>query len=97
VRVDKTVIERTLRMGVVQLFGIRLGATPSWYRVVSHLDWVGIATVLDLVLQTEADLAKIPNFGNDEVKRVRRKLREHGLRLGMKLNADGKLMMGDDP
>jgi DNA-directed RNA polymerase subunit alpha len=42
---------------------------------------VGIETIGDLVVKTEAELAAIPNFGKKSVEEVKETLSAHGLTL----------------
>lgn len=59
---------------------IRVLELPS--RVRRRLQRAGIHTVGDLVVQREGDLLTMAGFGGASLREVKRKLAEHGLRLG---------------
>jgi len=66
-------------------------------RATNCLEFEGYQTVLDLVLRLDENLMDVRSFSETTLKEVKQKLGEHGLRLGMKVNSDGKLPMGDGP
>jgi DNA-directed RNA polymerase alpha subunit len=50
-------------------------------RVVNCLEAEGLATVRDLVVRTEEELLKLPNFGEASLRHVKTRLGKHGLDL----------------
>jgi DNA-directed RNA polymerase subunit alpha len=54
-------------------------------RAKNCLDHAGIHTIRDLVTRTEDELMEIRNFGDTTLTEIREKLRDAGLRLGMKV------------
>jgi DNA-directed RNA polymerase subunit alpha len=54
-------------------------------RATNCLESESINTVRDLVAHTEDQLLEVRNFGETTLNEVREKLREHGLRLGMRV------------
>src|SRR3954447_15060723 len=54
-------------------------------RATNCLESEGITTVKDLVIRTDEELLELRNFGETTLKKVKQKLHERGLHLGMKV------------
>jgi DNA-directed RNA polymerase subunit alpha len=65
--------------------GMSLAELNLSVRATNCLESENINTVRDLVARTEDQLLEVRNFGETTLNEVREKLREHGMRLGMRV------------
>jgi len=66
-------------------------------RATNCLEAEGITTIRDLVIRTDDELLRVPNFGETTLLEVKGKLAEHGLHLGMKLPPPSPPRAGPPP
>jgi DNA-directed RNA polymerase subunit alpha len=69
--------QRILNMGFEEL-GLSI-------RAINCLESEGMRTVRELVVNTEEQLLLVRNFGTLQLKDVKERLQQYGLRLGMRL------------
>lgn len=73
---------------VLRKLGMPLADLELSVRANNCLDSTEMATVADLVTQTDVDLLKVRSFGKTSLREVKRKLSDMGLSLGMSLPAE---------